>query len=145
MQRLQAQQQQLQQALQDLLSENPGEQSGGMGKAKEEMDQVIEDFKRRKVDRQTMDRQEKILSRMLDAQKSMSQRDYSEKRKSKQGESFSYDGPAGLPVDYGERKVLLIEAMEEALDEGHSIEYQKMIKTYFRELQKIEEKGSTVE
>ena len=140
MQRLQAQQQQLQQALQELLSENPGEKSGGLGKAKEEMDEVIEDFKRRKVDRQTMDRQEKILSRMLDAQKSMSQRDYSEKRKSKKGESFSYDGPAGLPDDYGERKVLLIEAMEEALEEGHSREYQQMIKTYFRELQKLENK-----
>ena len=77
---------------------------------------------------------------MLDAQKSMSQRDYSEKRKSKKGESFSYDGPAGLPDDYGERKVLLIEAMEEALEEGHSREYQKMIKTYFIELQKLENK-----
>ena len=145
MQRLQAQQQQLQQALQDLLSENPGEQSGGLGKAKDEMDQVIEDFKRRKIDRQTMDRQEKILSRMLDAQKSMSQRDYSEKRKSKKGESFTYDGPSGLPNDFGERKVLLIEAMEEALEEGHSKEYQKMIKTYFRELQKIENKGGSNE
>ncbi len=79
---------------------------------------------------------------MLDAQKSMSQRDYSEKRKSKKGDSFSYDGPAGLPDDYGERKVLLIEAMEEALEEGHSKEHQQMIKTYFRELQKIENKGS---
>ena len=64
------------------LSENPGEESGGLGKAKQDMDDVIEDFKE-KIDRQTMDRQEKILSRMLDAQKSMSQRDYSEKRKSK--------------------------------------------------------------
>ena len=139
MQRLQAQQQQLQQALQDLLSENPGEESGGLGKAKQDMDDVIEDFKRKKIDRQTMDRQEKILSRMLDAQKSMSQRDYSEKRKSKKGESIIYDGPAGLPEDYGNRKILLIEAMEDALDEGHTKENQKMIKTYFRELQKIED------
>ena len=138
MQRLQAQQQQLQQALNDLLSENPGEESGGLGKAEKEMEEVIEDFRRRKVNRQTMERQERILSRMLDAQKSLSQRDYSEKRKSKQGETFTYDGPAGLPSDLGEREVLLIEAMEEALQEGHSREYQDIIKTYFRELQKVE-------
>ncbi len=138
MQRLQAQQQQLQKALSDLLNENPGEESGGLGKAEKEMEDVIEDFKRRKVDRQTMEQQERILSRMLDAQKSLSQRDYSEKRKSKQGETFTYDGPAGLPSNLGEREILLIEAMEEALQEGHSREYQNIIKTYFRELQKVE-------
>ena len=57
------------------------------------------------------------------------------------GESMIYDGPAGLPEDYGNRKILLIEAMEDALDEGHTKENQKMIKTYFRELQKIENKN----
>ena len=79
---------------------------------------------------------------MLDAQKSMSQRDYSEKRKSAGGATFTFDGPAGLPADLGEREILLIEAMEEALQEGHSREYQAIIKTYFRELQKLESQDS---
>ena len=80
---------------------------------------------------------------MLDAQKSMSQRDYSEKRKSKKGESFTYDGPSGAN-DF-KKESFTGEAMEEALEEGHSKEYQKMIKTYFREVQKIENKGGSNE
>jgi len=47
-----------------------------------------------------------------------------------------YSGPAGLPSDLGQREVLLIKAMENALNEGHSREYQSMMKTYFRNLQR---------
>ncbi|MFQ6609617.1 MAG: hypothetical protein ACE5D7_02335 [Fidelibacterota bacterium] len=139
MQRLQAQQQQIQQSLQELLQDMPGEGSDGLGKAAEDMEEVIKDFKRRQVNRKTLERQERILSRMLDSQKSLTQRDYSEKRKSNTGESFLYSGPSGLPTDMGQREVLLIQAMENALNEGHSREYQSMMKTYFRNLQKESE------
>ncbi len=140
MQRLQAQQQQLQQSLQELLNDMPGEGNDGLGKALEDMEEVVKDFKRRQVNRRTMERQERILSRMLDSQKSLTRRDYSEKRKSNTGEEFIYSGPAGLPADMGEREMLLIKAMENALNEGHSREYQSMMKTYFRNLQKETEK-----
>jgi len=136
MQRLQAQQKALQKSLNDLLSEMPGEDSGGLGKASQDMEEVIKDFKRRQVTRNTRERQERILSRMLDSQKSMTQRDYSKKRKSETGEEMLYSGPAGLPAGLGERDLLLIKAMEDALNEGRSREYQDMMKTYFRQLQK---------
>ena len=73
---------------------------------------------------------------MLDSQKSLTKKDYSEKRKSNSGEEFIYSGPTGLPADLGEREMLLINAMESALQEGHSREYQNMMKQYFRSLQK---------
>ncbi|MBL7109485.1 MAG: hypothetical protein ISS11_04500 [Candidatus Marinimicrobia bacterium] len=139
MQRLQQQQQQLQQALEEMLGEYPSEESGGLGKAKQEMEEVIKDFKRKQVNQRTIDRQEKILSRMLDSQKSLTQKDYSEKRKSDTGEKFIYSGPSGLPSDFGEREILLMKAMEEALKEGYSREYQELMKIYFRELQKHQE------
>ncbi|NOZ07509.1 MAG: DUF4175 domain-containing protein [FCB group bacterium] len=140
MQRLQAQQQALQKSLNDLLSEMPGEDSGGLAKASQDMEEVIKDFKRRQVTRATRERQERILSRMLDSQKSMTRRDYSKKRKSRTGEEMLYSGPAGLPAGLGERDLLLIRAMEDALNEGRSREYQEMMKTYFRELQKNAQK-----
>ncbi len=136
MQRLQAQQQALQKSLNELLSEMPGEDSGGLSKASQDMEEVIKDFKRRQITRSTRERQERILSRMLDSQKSMTQRDYSKKRKSRTGQEMLYTGPAGLPARLGERDLLLIKAMEDALNEGRSREYQEMMKTYFRELQK---------
>jgi len=139
MQRLQQQQQQLQQTLDEMLGEYPSEESGGLGKAKQEMEEVIKDFKRKQVNQRTIDRQQKILSRMLDSQKSLTQKDYSEKRKSNTGDEFIYSGPSGLPSDFGERELLLMKAMEEALKEGYSREYQELMKIYFRELQKLQE------
>ena len=82
MQGLQGQQEALQQALQEMMKEIPGgDTPGGLSKAEQDMEEVINDFKRNQVSRQTMERQEQILSRMLDSQKSMTQRDFSEKRK----------------------------------------------------------------
>ena len=99
------------------------------------MEEVIDDFQRRQVNRRTQERQQRILSRMLDSQKSLTQKDYSEKRKSTTAEEMIYSGPYGMPTDRGEREMLLINAMESALQEGHSREYQDMIKQYFRDLQ----------
>ena len=137
MEKLQQQQQQLQQQLEELLSNDSGsgKEHGGLSKVSDEMDEVINDFRNRQVDRQTKERQQRILSRMLDSQKSLTQKDYSEKRKSSIGEQIIYSGPTGLPENMGEREVLLINAMESALKEGHSYEYQKMMKKYFRDIQ----------
>ena len=139
MEQLQKQQEELKKQLEELLGENPGQENSGAGKAKDEMEEVIEDFRRKQVDRRTQDRQQRILSRMLDSQKSLTQKDYSEKRKSSGGEEFIFSGPTGLPTDMGEREMLLINAMESALQEGHSREYQNMMKQYFRSLQRGDE------
>ncbi len=136
MEQLQQQQEGLQEKLEDLLGDMPGEETGGMAAANEDMEDVIEDFRRKQITRETIERQERILSRMLDSQKSMKQRDFSEKRKSQSGDEFEYVGPAGLPENLGDRNLLFIKAMESALQEGHSREYQEMMKTYFRDLQK---------
>ena len=135
MQQLQKQQEQLKKQLEELLSDNPSQESGGLSKAQDDMEKVIDDFRKRQIDRRTQERQQRILSRMLDSQKSLTQKDFSEKRKSKSAGEIIYSGPSGLPEDRGERKMLLINAMESALQEGHSREYQNMMKKYFRTLQ----------
>lgn len=139
MQQLMQQQQALQQALEELLGNNPGKKGSGLDKARQDMEEVIKDFRKRKVDERTIERQEKILSRMLDSQKSMTQRDLSKKRKSSEAEEFLYVGPDGLPIDFGERKLILMEAMEQALQEGYSQDYNKMIRNYFQSLQETME------
>ncbi|SVC09550.1 uncharacterized protein METZ01_LOCUS262404, partial [marine metagenome] len=138
MQQLQQQQEQLKQQLEELLGDNPGQENGGLSKAHDDMEEVIDDFRRKQVDRRTQDRQQRILSRMLDSQKSLTRKDYSEKRKSTTADGIIYSGPFGLPADKGEREMLLINAMEAALQEGHSREYQDMMKQYFRNLQRGE-------
>ena len=48
-----------------------------------------------------------------------------------------YSGPTGLPSDLGEREMLLINAMESAMEENLSNEYEKLIQLYFLNLQKF--------
>lgn len=74
---------------------------------------------------------------MLDSQKSLTKKDFSNNRKS---ESYSgnilRESPTQLSDDKGQNELLLINAMESALKEGHSNEYQELIKLYFYNLQK---------
>ena len=120
------------------MSEFPEEGSGGLSKASEEMNDVIRDFIDRRINEKTIDKQEKILSRMLDSHRALTERDYSNKRKSKGGEEKDYTGPLSLPDDRGERKTLLTKALQEAMDDGYSEEYQTLLKIYFKSLENID-------
>jgi len=136
---LQSRQEKLKEQLGDLLSDNPGQQNGGMNKVSEDMEEVIQDFKNKNITKKTIERQQKILSRMLDNQKSLIQKDYSNKRTSKIGEEIIYNGPDGLPIKLGDKNLLLMNAMEAAMKEGYSNEYNKLIRNYFMNLQKENE------
>ena len=69
---------------------------------------------------------------MINSQKSIRQKDYSEKRKSKIGKENIFDGPNDLI--FNENKNFYDKAMGSALDEGFSFEYQTMMKKYFKNL-----------
>ena len=133
---LQSQQQQLKEQLGDLISEFPGQNDGSMEKILSDMEEIINDFENKNISNETMERQQRILSRMLDNQKSLTQKDYSNKRDSKAGQGFEYLGSKQLPENLGDKNLLLINAMESAMDEGYSIEYNKLIRNYFLNLQK---------
>ena len=72
---------------------------------------------------------------MLDNQKSLTQKDFSNKRKGKTGQYFEYDGSENLPENLGDKNLLLINAMESAMEEGYSNEYNKLLRNYFLKLQ----------
>ena len=129
------QQQQLQQQLSELLNENPGNDTGGLSKAKDDMDETINDFINNNVTKKTIERQQQILSRMLDSQKSLTKKDIDKKRQSKSGDDFTYTGNDNLILEK-DNDLMLINAMEDAIQEGLSEQYEKLIRLYFLELQK---------
>jgi hypothetical protein len=109
---------------------------GGIGK---EMDEVIKDLQRRRFTRKTQERQQRILSRMLDSQTSMTQRGFKDERKSTSAESMvSFEGPGGLPADMGQRQNLALQALNKAINAGYSRENQIMIKRYFNSLSQLQ-------
>ena len=113
--------------------------SGGNGSGSRReppnLDDVIRNFQQGRINNETKDKQQKILSRLLDSQKSIKERDYSDKRKGDIAAEIEYSGPEELPSDLGEKNTIFINAMEKALDQNYSQEYQEIIKVYFKELQ----------
>ena len=149
--RLLSQQQQVQKNLQQLMNESKKSGEGGLGDLQgisKEIEDVINDFQKRRYNQQTKERQQRILSRMLDSQKSMTQRGFKEERKAETANEIIYEGPSGLPLDYGQRRNLAMEALNQSLKAGYSRDYQTMIRRYFNSLSKIEQistkKDSTI-
>ncbi len=136
MKRLAKEQGQLKKSLEQLMQEMRGSRQAGenLGGIAEDMEEVIKDFKRQRVNKKTIHRQQRILSRMLDSQRSLKQRDLSRKRKSVGAEDVLREGPAGLPTDLGQRRNLAMEALNLALKSGYSKDYQDMIRRYFNAL-----------
>ena len=110
---------------------------GDLSGITKEMDQVIKDLNNKRFDRKTQKRQQKILSRMLDSQVSMTQRGEKEERKSISVKSkIKYEGPGGLPTDLGQRENLALKALNKSMKAGYSKEHQTMIKRYFNSFSK---------
>ena len=96
------------------------------------MDEVIKDLQRNQYNQKTQERQQKILSRMLDSQVSMTQRGEKDERKSSSAKlGLIYTGPGGLPTDLGQLEDLTLKALNSSMKAGYSKEHQTMIKRYF--------------
>jgi hypothetical protein len=112
---------------------------GRLDKLAEEMQKVIEDMEKSEVTNQTLDRQRRIYTRMLDFQHSLERQDYKEERKAQFGTDIRHSSPqelegaAGLTDEEYER--LLTRYQEE----GYPKEYEETIKAYFRAL--VEARG----
>lgn len=100
----------------------------------DDMEEVVKEFKARNVNRKTMERQQRILTRMLDSQKSLRRQDFEEKRRATTAQDILREGPSGLPDDLGQRRNIVMEALNLAVKAGYSRDYQEMIRRYFNAL-----------
>ena len=136
MARLAAEQEAVRQGLEQLQKQLSGRRNilGRLDQMGSEMNEVIKDLKRKRVSRKTIDRQKQILSRLLDAQRSIRERGYSRQRKSRTGEEYVIRSPGSLPEDLGERENALRQDLLKALKEGYPKEYEELIRHYFEAL-----------
>jgi hypothetical protein len=122
-------------------AQQSGEQKkilGDLQKIAEEMNEVINNLEQNTVNSETMKKQERILSRMLDASKSMHEHDYEKKRKSETGTYMSRRSPDELDSNSLEAQSHMQEELLKALEQGYSKDYQELIRKYFEELEKSE-------
>ncbi len=111
---------------------------GDLDKIAEEMREVVHNLEQNDVNRETIQKQERILSRLLDASKSMRERDYEKKRKARTGTEIARRSPGDLDPSALEGKNKLLDDLLKSLEHGYSKDYQELIRKYFDELQKIE-------
>jgi len=136
--RLAAQQEAMRKSLEELQREF-GERSeilGRMGELAGEMKKVEEELAKHNLDRTLIDRQQRILSRLLDAQRSLHRRDYSRKRRATPGQEIVGRSPSELPSQLTEKKTYTKEDLIRALGDEYPPEYRELIKAYFEALSK---------
>jgi Domain of unknown function (DUF4175) len=140
--RLAAQQASLRKSLEQLASEASQSQSqnrvlGNLNDIAKEMDRVVSDMHNRNITRETISRQEKILSHLLDASRSIRQRDYDNRRVTRAGTDVitQSPGPLDLTNPGSEEEQMLLKLIHE----NFPPEYQQVILRYYRLLMKTPE------
>ena len=111
---------------------------GDLQKIADEMKEVVKNLEQNNVNPETIQKQERILSRLLDASKSTRERDYEKKRKAETGTQVTRRSPKDLDWNSLEGKSQLREELLKALEQGYSKDYQELIRKYFEELEKTE-------
>jgi hypothetical protein len=118
---------------------NRGELSkmlGDLNQIAREMMEVQSDLSRGDVQSETIQRQERIVSRLLDAQRSARERDFEKRRKADVGLNVRRGSPPGLlqkDLQGRPRRDLLKE-----LDAGYTRDYQELIRRYFEAMERME-------
>ena len=136
MERLAAEQDAVKRALEKLAREygERAEIAGRMDGMVRDMEEVVRDLKQNNVNPQTIRRQERILSRLLDAQQSMRKRDFSRKRQATTGKEFVRESPEDVLYDTDAMRERLQRDILRLSKEGYTEEYQVLIRRYLEAL-----------
>jgi len=104
---------------------------GDLNKIAQEMREVQTDLAQGNVNPETLRKQERIVSRLLDSQRSARERDYEKKRKAESGKEIARKSPGAIDLSTQEGRNRLRQDMLKALEEGYAKDYGELIKKYF--------------
>jgi hypothetical protein len=134
MRRLAGEQGSIQKSLEQLQEEqgNRRELLGRLDELAQEARRVVEDLERGVLDENTLERQNKIHSRMLDFQRSLERQDFKEERRAEAGSDFSRSSPPQLRFEDTYDKESYQDRLQKYLEEEFPDEYEELVKEYFR-------------
>ena len=130
-QRLAADQERLAENLKRALQNNPEAQKQGnvIKQITEEMEAITRQLKNNQLNPELLERQERIISKMLDAQRSINKREFTEKRKAEAGQDIPIIGNTKIDLEALRRSGLLDEGLR-----AYPKEYQQVIMQYLKAL-----------
>ena len=106
---------------------------GDLNRIAEEMQESIEELQQNRTSRRTIQRQQQILTRLLQASRSMQEKGKDKKREGRTGKEFDRISPSELsPSEQIEK---LRRDLFRALDSGYAPDFEQLIHTYFELLQ----------
>ena len=143
LQRLQMEQEQVSKSLEQLNKELEEEKQksgekvlGDLDEIKKQMQEVIKDMQDQKVTDNTLEKQNKILSRLLDAQLSQREKDFEQKRESRPGVNYTRTSPPEVVLSGPKSFNALKEEFLKLQKEGYTEDYEELITKYLIELRK---------
>lgn len=138
--RLAAQQELIRKSLQELTKEaefsgNRSRILGDLNRIAEEMEEIVSDLKSNNLNEETIRKQERILSRLLDAQRSIHERDFEKQRESRPGQNITRQSPPELELQ--EEKDKTFQDLLKSIRENYNKDYETLIKKYFELLRSL--------
>ncbi len=118
------------------MSRNPelrGKALGDLDKIAEQMEETIRQLEHSRVNRELIERQQQILTRLLDASRSINQRGKEDRREGRTGGDLERESPADLTPE--EQANQLRRDLIRALESGYAQDYEELIRRYFNLLQ----------
>ncbi|MBA4251573.1 MAG: hypothetical protein C0425_07815 [Chlorobiaceae bacterium] len=97
--------------------------------------EVVTNMKTEKLSDELIQKQEKILSKLLDAQRSINERDFEQKREGRTGQNVVGDTPAELNFDKLRGRENLRDLLNRAIQEGFTKDYEDLIRKYYEAVQ----------
>lgn len=135
--KLKLQQEQVKKSLEELNAEFEKEKKrtgekllGDLKEVEKDMEQIIKDLSEYKIDQKTIERQNKILSRMLEFQLSQREKDFEQKRESRPGENIVRKSPPEIVISGPNSLNTLQEDFLRLKSEGYTEEFEKIILRY---------------
>lgn len=107
--------------------------TSNLEKILEEMREVITNMNTSKIDDDLVQSQEKILSKLLDAQRSINERDFEKNRESNSSKTFVRKSPGELKLNSEKNKIK--DEIFKIINEGYSKDYEDLIRKYYEILE----------
>jgi len=108
--------------------------AGDLERIAEQMEETVRDLQSGQVSRPTRQRQQQILTRLLDASRSLQERGRERRRESQQASEINRQNPPPLPQNMSIDQ--LQRALIDALESGYTRDYQMLIQRYFELLER---------
>jgi len=130
LQRLASEQERLAENIKRVLQNNPEAQKQGssLKQMADEMEAIARQLRQNRIDQDLVNRQERILSKLLDAQKSINKREFSQKRKAE----TALENPENPFIPSTDFNLLRKKALLDEQYRAFPREYQQVIQQYLK-------------